>query len=106
MINYEDFAKIELKVAKIKSAEKVGNSEKLLKLKIDLGNEEKQIVAGIGKRYAPEDLTEKEIIVIANLEPRMLMGNESHGMLLAANSENGPVLLQPDSDVPPGASIH
>jgi len=106
MIDYNDFAKIELKVAKIKSAEKIENSEKLLKLQVDLGNEERQIVAGIGKQYTSEELVGREIIIIANLESRALMGHESQGMLLAASGEDGPVLLQPDSNVPPGSSIH
>jgi len=105
MINYDDFKKVELKVAKIISAEEVAGAEKLLKLQIDIGSEKRQIVAGIRKVYQPSDLIGKEIIVVTNLEPRMVMGIESNGMLLAASDDNGPVILRPDKDVPPGSGI-
>jgi methionyl-tRNA synthetase len=105
MVNFEQFKEIELKVAKILEAERVEGSDKLLKLKIDVGEENpRQLVAGIGKVYVPEEIIGREIIVVANLEPRMLMGLESQGMLLAA-SDGGPVLLRPDREVPPGSSI-
>lgn len=105
MISYDDFKKADLKVARVLSAVRVEGSEKLLKLEIELGVEKRQLVAGIGKRYAPEALVGKEIIVVVNLEPRMLMGLESQGMLLAADSSDGPVLLMPDKEVPPGTTI-
>jgi len=105
MVNFEEFKKIELKVAKIISAEEVEGSEKLLKLKVSLGEEERQILAGIAKKYSSQDLEGREIILVANLEPRNLMGFESQGMLLAADDEGGPVLLQPEKDVPPGTKI-
>ena len=105
MINIDDFKKVELKVAKVISAERVEDSEKLLKLEVDLNDEKRQIIAGIGKAYNPEDLTGKEIIIVANLEPRSLMGLESQGMVLAANAESGPVLLIPDKEVVPGTEI-
>jgi methionyl-tRNA synthetase len=105
MINYEDFKKIELKVAKVLEAEEVAGAEKLLKLQIDLGAEKRQIVAGIKKVYAPKDLIGKEIVIVANLDTRMVMGIESQGMLLAASDDSGPVLLRPDKDVSPGSSI-
>ena len=106
MIEYSDFQKVELKVAKILEAEKIEGSEKLIKLKVSLGDEERQIIAGIGKVYAPENLINKEIIVVANLAPRQLMGNESQGMLLAAHDENGdPVILIPEKEIPPGSKI-
>ncbi len=105
MVKFEQFKEIELKVAKILEAERVENSEKLLKLKIDIGEENpRQLVAGIGKVYMLEEMIGREIIVVANLEPRMLMGLESQGMLLAA-SDGGPVLLRPDREVPPGSVI-
>ena len=105
-INYDDFSKIKLRVAKIISAERVEGSEKLLKLQVSLGTEERQVIAGIGKAYTPEDLVGKSIIIIANLEPRQLMGLESQGMLLAASTENqGPILLVPDSPIDPGAEV-
>ena len=105
MINYDDFKKVELKIAKITEAEEVVDAEKLLKLQIDIGGEKRQIVAGIKKVYAPKDLIGREIVIVANLEPRMVRGIESNGMLLAASSEDGPVLLRPDREVPPGSGI-
>ncbi|MDP3901673.1 MAG: methionine--tRNA ligase subunit beta [bacterium] len=112
MINYDDFKKVELKVAKILSAERVEGSEKLLKLQVDLGEKDetnlpagRQVVAGIGKVYAPENLVGREIIVVTNLEPRSLMGLESQGMLLAADSPDGPVFLMPEREVASGANI-
>jgi len=78
----------------------------LIKLALDLGSEKRQIVAGIGRVYKPEDLIGLEIAVVANLEPKTLMGIESNGMLLAASADNGePVLLIPQKEVPPGAEI-
>jgi methionyl-tRNA synthetase len=105
MISFEDFQKIELKVAKIIEAEKIEKSEKLLKLIVDLGNEKRQLVAGIAKYYKPEDLIGKEIVVVANLEPKKLMGIESQGMLLAANVDGEPVILIPEKEVPPGTKV-
>jgi methionine--tRNA ligase beta chain len=105
MINYDDFKKLDLRVAQILEAERVENSEKLIKLQIDLGGEKRQIVAGIGKFYSPEDLINKKIIVVANLEPKSLMGLESNGMLLAASNEDQISLLMPDQDIPPGSIV-
>ena len=105
MINYEQFSQTELCVAAILGAERVKGSEKLLCLQVSLGEEKRQIVAGIGKKYAPEALVGTQIIIVANLEPRMLMGLESQGMLLAADSPDGPILLRPDTDAPAGAKI-
>ncbi|MBI2053600.1 MAG: methionine--tRNA ligase subunit beta [Candidatus Sungbacteria bacterium] len=107
MINYEQFQQIELRAATILAAKRVEGSEKLLRLRVSLGEGEpdRQILAGIGKRYTPEELVGKQIVIVANLEPRMLMGLESQGMLLAADSPDGPVLLAPDREVPSGAKI-
>jgi len=78
----------------------------LIKLALDLGSEKRQIVAGIGRAYKPEDLIGLEIAVVANLEPKTLMGIESNGMLLAASADDGePVLLIPQKEVPPGTEI-
>jgi methionine--tRNA ligase beta chain len=106
MINFEEFQKIDLRVGKIVESERVEGSEKLLKLKVDLGVEKRQIVAGIGKFYQPEDLIGREIVVVVNLEPKILKGIESQGMLLAADFEGKPVLLRPDAEVPAGTKIH
>jgi methionyl-tRNA synthetase len=105
MITFDDFKKVELKIAKIIEAEEVPGAEKLLKLQIDLGAEKRQIVAGIKKNYQAKDLVGKEIVVVVNLEPRIVMGIESNGMLLAASDDTGPVLLRPDKDVLPGSGI-
>ena len=104
MVAFEDFKKIELKIARIIEAEDIPGAEKLLKLQIDLGGEKRTIVAGIKKVYETNGLIGRQIVVVANLEPRTVMGIESQGMLLAAN-DNGPVLLRPDRDVPPGIRI-
>lgn len=105
MINFEDFKKIEIKIGKILSVERVVGSEKLLKLEVDLGVEKRQIIAGIGSVYEPEFLVNKEVPVICNLEPKILMGLESQGMILAAGSENGPVVLFPEKEVPAGSEV-
>ncbi|TAJ25150.1 MAG: methionine--tRNA ligase subunit beta, partial [Nitrospirae bacterium] len=76
------------KVAKVLSAERVPKSEKLLKLQVDLGSEQRQIVAGIGKKYEPEKLVGKKIVIVANLKPAKLMGIESQGMVLAAGDKD------------------
>lgn len=104
-ISFEDFKKTDLRVGKILSAERVDGSEKLLKLSVDIGEKAVQILAGIGKKYSPEELVGKIIIVVANLAPRKMMGEESNGMLLAADGREGPILLMPDGDVAPGAEI-
>lgn len=105
MITFDDFKKVELKIARIIEAEDVPGAEKLLKLQIDLGSEKRQIVAGIKKSCQVKDLIGREIVVVVNLEPRMVMGIESNGMLLAASDDSGPVLLRPDKDVLPGSGI-
>jgi len=97
---------MDLRVAKVIKAEKIEGSEKLMKLQINLGDEERQVVAGISKVYEPEQLVGKEIIIVANLEPRRLLGLESNGMLLAAHDENGePVLLIPEKEVQAGVKV-
>ena len=107
MITYDDFAKLQLKVATILSAERIEGSEKLLKFSIDIGEDgPRTLVAGIGKRYTPEELVGTQIVIIANLEPRTLMGIESQGMLLATDDESGPVLLRPEHIIRPGSGVH
>ncbi|MBI3442499.1 MAG: methionine--tRNA ligase subunit beta [Candidatus Sungbacteria bacterium] len=105
MITCDQFKEIDLRIAKIITAERVESSDRLLCLRISLGQEERQIIAGIGTRYRPEQLLGMEIVIVANLEPRKLMGLESQGMLLAADSPAGPVLLVPGQEVPPGVEI-
>ena len=109
MINFEDFAKIELRVGTILEAEEVEGSEKLIKLKVDLGESgeagPRQILAGVKQWYKSEDFKGKQVVVVANLEPRTMMGLESAGMMLAADSEDGPIFLKPSKKVPPGTKI-
>jgi len=105
-ITIDDFAKIDLRVAQVKVAEKVKGADKLLRLEVDLGYETRQIVAGIALAYSPEQLVGRKIIIIANLAPRKLRGLESKGMLLAASLEGGqPVLAGFLEEVPVGAKL-
>jgi len=104
VIEYEDFTKIDLRVAKILEAEAVPKSNKLLKLKIDIG-EERTIVAGIGKDYNPADLVGKKVVIVANLKPAKLMGVESRGMILATDTDQGLTILSFDKDAKTGAKI-
>ncbi len=106
MISFEEFSKIELKVGTVTSAEIVEESEKLIKLQVDLGEEEpRQVLAGIKKWYKPEGLVGKQVIVVANLEPRQLMGIESQGMILAVEGKDGLALIQPSEEVDPGTLV-
>ena len=105
-ITYEDFAKIELRVAKILEARPHPNADKLMLLQIDVGDAQKQIVAGIRAHYTPEQLVGKSIVVVNNLAPAMLRGEVSNGMLLAASSDDKVILLTPDdADCVPGAKV-
>lgn len=106
LISFDDFKKVDLRIAKILYAERVPKTDKLLKLKIEIGNEQRQIVAGIAETYAPEELVGRLIAVVANLEPATIRGEESNGMLLAAVEADGKaILLAPDKDVATGAQI-
>ncbi len=105
-ISIDDFRKVDLRVGKVLSCAKVPKSEKLLRLEVQIGEEKRQIVAGISKHYKPEDLTGKNIIVVANLAPAKLMGLESNGMLLAASTENGDLtVLTTASDIDSGSLV-
>lgn len=105
-ITIDDFKKIKLKTAKVIEAERVPKSKKLLKLQITIGDERRQIVAGIAERYSPEDIVGKTIVVVANLEPAKLMGIESQGMLLAVNDEKGVVaLVTPEKETESGLEV-
>lgn len=106
LITIDDVKKVALRTARITAAERVPKSEKLLKLQVDLGGEQRQIVAGIGKWYTPETLIGRTVVVVANLQPARLMGIESQGMLLAANTPDGGLaLIGPDADVAPGVEV-
>jgi methionine--tRNA ligase beta chain len=109
MMTIDDFKKIELKVGRVLNAEPIEGSEKLLKLQVDLGESDlpagRQVLAGIAKHYQPTDLVGKQIVIIANLEPRSMMGLESNGMVLAAGDDEIVSLLAPDKDVPTGSTV-
>ncbi len=105
LIGIEDFAKVQLRIGKIVSAERVEKSEKLIKLSVDIGTETRQVVAGIGKHYSPEQLLDKQIVIVANLKPAKLMGVESQGMLLAAGSGDVLSVVTPDREIKPGAKV-
>ena len=104
-ISFDEFKKIQLKVATVLKAENMEKSKNLIKLQIDLGSEKRQILAGIKKYYKPEDLVGRQIIVVTNLQPATLMGEKSDGMLLAADIDGEPILLDVDKEVPPGTGI-
>jgi len=105
MISFEDFQKLDLRVGKIIEAERVEGTDKLIRLEVDLGGEWRQLVAGVGEAYGPKELKGKEIVVVANLEPKIIKGIESQGMLLAAACEGKPVILIPEKEVPPGEKV-
>jgi tRNA-binding EMAP/Myf-like protein len=125
MIDYKDFAKLEIKIGKILSAEKIEGADKLLKLQVDFGFKEtvpqheivaqplaieqmpdiRQIVSGIAEFYTPESLIGKEAPFVVNLEPRVLRGVESFGMIMAASDNGRPVILIPETEVAPGTIV-
>jgi methionyl-tRNA synthetase len=104
-IEYDDFSKIELRIVKVIAAETIPKAKKLLKLKVDCAGEIRQIVAGISQYYKPEDLVGKQVVLLMNLKPRKLMGLESQGMILAANSKDGIAVVVPEKDVPEGSEV-
>lgn len=104
-ITIDEFMKIQLKTARVLSAERVPKSEKLIKLQVSLGIEQRQIVAGIGKKYEPDALVGKTIVIVANLKPAKLMGIESQGMVLAAGDTDVQGLLTIQEEVDPGTKV-
>lgn len=104
-IPIQEFAKIKLRTGKIISAEPVEGADRLYRVQVDIGGETRQSVAGIRKWYEPEQLVGRTVIFVANLEPAVIRGVESHGMCLAVDAPNGVSLLQPDRPVPPGCGI-
>ena len=104
-ISIQDFSEIDLRVAEIKAVEEHPNADKLLVLKIDAGDGEKQLVAGIKNYYSAEELIGRKIIVVNNLAPAVLRGVESQGMLLAARDDDKVVLLTTEKEVAPGSRV-
>jgi len=105
-ITMDDFMKVELRTAKVLAAEKVPNSRKLIKLSIDVGTEQRTLVAGIAEAYEPEALIGRTIVMVFNLKPAKLMGIESNGMVLAASPDGGkPTLVSFEQPPPPGTRV-
>ena len=104
-ITIEDFIKVDLRIGKIIHAEEVEDSRKMLKLQVDIGEEERTIYAGVKKSYSPEELLNKLVVVIVNLLPREMKFGTSNGMMLATQNDGDIIVLQPEKDVMPGAKI-
>ena len=106
MISFEDFQKLDMRIGKVISAEKIPNSDKLLKFIFDIGGEQRQILAGIAEFYPdPSILVGKEIPLLLNIEPRTFRGQISDGMIIAADLDGKPVMLFPEKEIPPGSKI-
>ena len=105
-IEYDDFAKLELKAGTVVACEKVQKTDKLLKLEVDLGSEKRIIVSGIAQHYTAEQMVGKQVIVVTNLAPRKMKGIESQGMILTAEDSDGKLkLLKPEEPVSPGSNV-
>lgn len=105
MATYDDFAKLDIRVAKIIEVEKIPGKSKIIKGIIDLGEEKRQVIIGGAEYYQPEELVNRKVIVISNLEPRKIAGIESNAMLLAADLNDRPFWLTVNEDVPLGTKI-
>ncbi|MDD5165954.1 MAG: methionine--tRNA ligase subunit beta [Candidatus Omnitrophica bacterium] len=105
MITIEDFKKLELKVAEIKEVNEHPNADRLYVITVDLGDKTKQVVAGIRSSYAKEDLIGRQVVVVDNLEPALLRGVESQGMILAASDESGIVIVSPEKKLKAGSIV-
>lgn len=105
LVAYADFAKLELRIANVVAAREHPNADKLLLLQVKVGDVQKQIVAGIRGHYTPEALVGRQIVIVNNLEPAMIRGEESNGMLLAASDSAGVVLLRPDRECENGSGV-
>lgn len=107
IISFEEFTKLDLRVGKVLEAREHPNADKLIVLKVDLGSEQRQLVAGLKGYYTPEELVGQSIIVVANLAPRQMRGEESQGMLLAAVTDDRTkvIHLTPAGDIPPGTKV-
>ncbi|MDM7994520.1 MAG: methionine--tRNA ligase subunit beta [Acidobacteriota bacterium] len=104
-ISIEDFARVQMCVGQVLEAEKIEGSRKLVKLKVDVGTEVRQVVAGIAEAYEPASLLNRKVVVVTNLKPAKLMGVESNGMIVAASVDGKPVLATFNEEVPNGARL-
>ncbi|RLG14041.1 MAG: methionine--tRNA ligase subunit beta [Candidatus Nanohalarchaeota archaeon] len=106
-IEFSDFEKLQIKIGKILSAQKIEGTDKLVKMEVDMGDEDKrQIIAGIARSYEPEELIGKQVPVLANLKPRKIRGLQSQGMILVIDANEKLVLLHPQKEVPPGSEVN
>ncbi|MCG8408728.1 MAG: methionine--tRNA ligase subunit beta [Phycisphaerales bacterium] len=107
MITFDDFSKLDLRVARVLEARDHPDADRLLILQIDLGTEQRQLVAGLKGYYSPDDLVGKNVVVVKNLKPRKMRGEESQGMLLAASDEEKSqvILVTPSAEIAPGARV-
>ncbi|MEA2032653.1 MAG: methionine--tRNA ligase subunit beta [Euryarchaeota archaeon] len=105
LIDITEFARLDLRIGRIANAERIEGSKKLIRLEVDIGNEQRQVVAGIAEQYRPENLIGELIPVLVNMKPATLMGVESQGMILAVDVNRKSVLLHPDKEVPAGSRI-
>jgi methionyl-tRNA synthetase len=104
-ITIDQFMQTDLRVAEVRSAERVPKSKKLIKMSVFTGEDERTIVAGIGTKYTPEELVGRKVVIVANLQPAKLMGIESNGMVLAASLDGEPSLLSVDPSIPAGTKV-
>ncbi|TRZ55568.1 methionine--tRNA ligase subunit beta [archaeon] len=104
-VSIDDFKKLEIRIGRVLSAEKVEGSNKLIKLEIDFGAEKRQVVTGMAEFLKPEHFVGKEIPILTNLETKKFKGVESQGMVIAADVEGVPVLLHPEKEVPAGSEV-
>ena len=104
-ISMNEFAKLDIRIGKIVTAERITGSKKLIKLDVDLGSDQRQLVAGIAEEYTPESLIGRLVPILVNMKPAKLMGVESRGMILAVDVGGKPILMHPDQDVPAGSRV-
>jgi methionyl-tRNA synthetase len=104
-ISIEDFARVQMRVGQVMEAERIEGSRKLIRLRVDIGTEVRQVVAGIAEAYEPASLLNRKVVIVANLKPARLMGVESNGMIVAASADGRPVLATFTEEVPNGALL-
>ncbi len=105
IIPFGEFQKLDFRVCRVKAAERIESSKKLVKLKVDIGNETREVVAGVAEFYSPEDLRDKNLIILVNLEPKKVMGVQSQGMMLAADVGGRPYVVFADPSIPSGSKV-
>lgn len=106
MISFDDFKKLDIRIGKVVSVEKVADADKLLKFTFDLGDEQRQIIAGMAEFFTDtSELVGKEMPILTNIEPRTFRGYTSHGMIIAADVDGKPILLHPETEIPPGSVV-